>query len=64
MKLIPSFLRMNSSGSAESSGKGKDGQGNKKERMNRNLLISQRNLSVLSETNDTAEELKLLQSFG
>ena len=55
---------MNSSGSAESSGKGKDGQGNKKERMNRNLLISQRNLSVLSETNDTAEELKLLQSFG
>ena len=40
----------------------KDNTGNKKERMNRNLLISQRNLTVLTESNDVADELKYMQS--
>ena len=67
-KLIPNFFRKDSSISQDAksveaqNSKNKDKNTDKKERMNRNLLISQRNLSILSETNATpADELNTIQ---
>lgn len=73
MKFIPTFFRKdsgNTDGKAENTvnqkqtNGGKDNAGAKTGRMNRNLLISQRNLSILSESNETADELNSIHFMG